>query len=235
MSNTGIMESESNAQGPLVPAEALERTAHDLRGAVGVTLGGLDGLERALSQTDEAAREKLFAMARRGARRIERIADRLSRAAELQSGAATAHPTRADARDLVSRAIEDAKQLENRAAIQVSLNVVEKACIATFDLDWISFAIRELVGNAIRMARHSVTVDVSHEGEFIRVAVSDDHRLWQGQSSSEGVRHPHDLGAGLVTEIAVRHGIGFMYEPNPGAGDEDSRGVMAVLRLPACQ
>lgn len=235
MSHTGILDTALNAPGKVVPAEALERAAHDLRGAVGVTLGGLDGLERALSQADEAGREKLFAMARRGARRIERIADRLSRAAELQSGAATAHPTRADARDLVTRAIGEAKQLENRASILVTLNVVDRACIANFDLDWVSFAVRELVGNAIRMARHEATVVVSHEGEFVRVAVSDDHRLWQGGAPSEGHRHPNDLGAGLVTEIAARHGIGFMYEPNAGTGDEDSRGVMAVLRLPACQ
>src|SRR5689334_21052599 len=95
--------------------ELLERIAHELRGPAGVTLGALDELEHALDDAQRDQHKLLFAMARRGARRVLRTAERLTRTAQLEGSGIHAVPTApTDLRGIVKQATEDAEAVEGR-------------------------------------------------------------------------------------------------------------------------
>ena len=59
------------------------RTGHDVRGPAGVVAGALDELELALGGETTARNAVYFTMARRGVRRLLRLADRYTAASEL--------------------------------------------------------------------------------------------------------------------------------------------------------
>src|SRR4051812_42731051 len=84
--------------------ELLERIAHELRGPAGVTLGALDELEHALGAQAVEQNQMLFAMARRGARRVLRTAERLARTALLESASQHITPVPSDLGKIVKQA-----------------------------------------------------------------------------------------------------------------------------------
>lgn len=196
--------------------EFLERVAHELRGPAGVTLGAIDELEHALGAEVVAQNRVLFAMARRGARRVLRTADRLTRTAQLEGG--TAHVSRlpSDLRTLVRQAVQDAELIEGRSSVKVTVRIGDEPCASEVDSGWLSIALMELVAQAIRCARREVEVSLQPRGNLLRLVVGDDRQVVMDMPSARFVtlqdRRDSALNWPLVTDVARAHGAALAQE-----------------------
>ncbi|HEX5658185.1 MAG TPA: hypothetical protein VFX59_13365 [Polyangiales bacterium] len=208
--------SESEERSRYLRTEFLERVAHELRGPAGVALGALDELEHALGAEVVAENRVLFAMARRGARRVLRTADRLTRTAQLEGG--TAHVTRlpADLRALVRQAVQDAELIEGRSSVKLTLRLPDEPCASEVDGAWLSIALMELVAQAIRTARREVEVSLQLRGKQVRLLVGDDRVAVMDMPVARFVtledRRDSALNWPLVNDVARAHGAALATE-----------------------
>jgi signal transduction histidine kinase len=200
--------------------ELLERIAHELRGPAGVTLGALDELEHSLGSDTVEQNRMLFAMARRGARRVLRTAERLARTALLESASPHISPVPSDVRAIVKQASEDAELTEGRSSVRVKLNLPEQPCLCEADGGWLSVALSELVSQAIRCARREVEVNVEC-GASLTIRVSDDRTVVMEPPPDRFValddRRDAALGWPLVCDVARAHGGNLVTEPQHSA------------------
>ena len=189
--------------------ELLERIAHELRGPAGVTLGALDELEHALDDAQLDQHKLLLAMARRGARRVLRTAERLTRTAQLEAGTTHVDRVPGDVRTIVKQAAEEAALIEGRSSVRVEVQIPDDPCTAAVDGGWLSIAIGELVAQSIRCARKSVEVTVEAASEIVRVVVTDD-RVAASDMPARRFVHLNDrrdaaLSWPLVCDVAQAH------------------------------
>ncbi len=152
--------------------QLLGRVSHDLRGPAGITSGVLDELE---SREGADADASLFAMARRGLAGILRIAERLEMVAQLDGGPLRIEPLPIDLSAVVTRAGDEAKMIQKRKAITVTLDV-PAGVKAVGEERWLSAIVMEVIANAIRHAKTSVRVVLSSENGKHRIVVLDDGR-----------------------------------------------------------
>jgi K+-sensing histidine kinase KdpD len=233
--------SESHDRSRFLCTEFLERVAHELRGPAGVTLGALDELEHALGEDVVAQNRTLFAMARRGARRVLRTADRLTRTAQLEGG--TAHVTRmpADLRALVRQAVQDAELIEGRSSVKVTLRLPDEPSASEVDGAWLSIALMELVAQAIRCARRDVEVSLQARGKQVRLTVGDDRVAVMDMPSARFVplqdRRDSALNWPLVNDVARAHGATLAQETlhDQGGAVRGFRVSLDFIALPAQQ
>lgn len=198
--------------------ELLERIAHELRGPAGVTLGALDELEHALGAAQSEQHRLLFAMARRGAKRVLRTAERLTRTAQLELGQlAAAEGAPCDLRSLVSHAVTEAQLIEGRTSVKVSLRAPDEPCLCLVDGGWWGVALGELVSQAIRCARREVDVLVALKDARVVVQVCDDRAAIVELPSERFVsakdRRDASLGWPLVCDVVGERGATLSCEP----------------------
>jgi signal transduction histidine kinase len=214
--------------------EFLERIAHELRGPAGVTRGALDEIERALGP--QAAEVKpFFAMARRGISRILRSADRLQRTAhfELRRDGAPRVPT--DLRRVTAEATREAEEIESRRNIKINVVLGEEPCLVAIDPSWLSVALGEIVGNAIRFARASVTVKTAIADSEVHVTVLDDGPGYAGpppkRFQSPYPRRGLGLSLPLVADIVEAHSGRLLFHDLKGEGAHTGTRVIVALKL----
>jgi signal transduction histidine kinase len=228
-----------------VKTEFLERVAHELRGPIGVTVGALDEIERALGADAERLQSQ-FAMARRGVSRVVRAADRLQRTAELERGDATFELADEDVVPIVERAANGARSIEARRKIGVEITSDPDGCIARVDAGWLESAVAEIVGNAIRFGRTRVSVDTRVSGGEVRITVRDDGPGFARAPSLERFATPVTRGGlglslPLVHSVVESHHGHLEFSPPAGAGSAADGGIQGaeasggfvVLVLPA--
>lgn len=210
--------------------ELLERIAHELRGPTGVTLGALDELERALGPELVEQNRVLFAMARRGARRVLRTADRLTRTSLLESGSPHIGRSLGDLRAVLQTAVQDAEQVEGRSSVRVAMELPGEPCLAKFDAAWMTTALGELVAQAIRCARRNVTVALSQLEGKVRLSVTDDRAVVSDTPAARFVslqdRRDASLAWPLICDVARAHEGELSSEPVC-----DANGAVAGLRI----
>lgn len=203
------MNDSGDATSRYLRTELLERIAHELRGPAGVTLGALDELEHALGAEQSEQHRLLFAMARRGAKRVLRTAERLTRTALLESGSFAVHAGSTDLRTLVRQAVRDAELIEGRSSVQVRLTVPEEPCVVDVDSGWWAVALSELVSQAIRCARRNIEVSLEQEGAAMTVHVRDDRAAIIEPPAKRFVtledRRDAALGWPLICDVARAH------------------------------
>jgi signal transduction histidine kinase len=216
--------------------ELLERIAHELRGPAGVTLGALDELEHALEPLAVEQNRLLFAMARRGARRVLRTAERLTRTAQLEGNTAHVSCVTSELSAIVRQATQEAELIEARSTIRVTLDVPEAAVEADVDAGWLTVALTELISQAIRTARKAVEVSLQREGGLLVVRVADDRSVITESPSTRFVhladRRDAALGWPLICDVARAHGADLRSEPREDASGV-SCGLAVSLRLRA--
>jgi len=197
--------------------ELLERIAHELRGPAGVTLGALDELEHALGTDAVEQNQMLFAMARRGARRVLRTAERLARTALLESASPHIVPVPSDLCAIVKQASQDAELTEGRSSVRVKVSLPDQPCQCEADGGWLTVALSELVSSSIRCARREVEVLVERSDASFVVRVSDDRTAVMEASAARFValedRRDAALGWPLVCDVARAHGAELSTEP----------------------
>jgi signal transduction histidine kinase len=236
--NEASLQVEEDEDDRFLRTEFLERVAHELRGPAGVTLGALDELELALAENPTPRLLALLSMARRGARRVLRTAERLSRTAQLEAGSVSVTPFPIDIRNIVTRATLEAADTEGRSSVEVVTDVPDEACMVAADSGWIGIAIAEMVGQAIRCAARLVRVHVSREGDVFVVSVTDDRsakpEVARARFSRNGGRRDTGLDMPLIQDVARMHGAPVEVLDHREAHEDGRRGgVSQKLRLPA--
>lgn len=221
-----------------IRTELFERIAHELRGPIGVTMGALDELERDVREGRDLARiESLLAMARRGARKALRTADRLSRAAQLGGGSVVIERVPTDLGELARRACEDASAIDARPNVHLEAEVPVEPCLVDLDAGWVLAALTELVAHSLRAARRSVRVSVARTATDTTFSVEDDRA---GDHASflppppSGDWRPRDAGlhVSIVHDVARLHAWEVAVERIRGESDDAHVGVAIRLIAP---
>ena len=220
---------------PYLQTGFLERLAHELRGPVGVTSGALDEIELAVDADAEEVRT-YFLMARRGMRRVLRLAERLQRTAQLEGGKVEWTMTPLDLRALVEQAAKESELLEARRSVRVDVSCSEEVCSVAVDSPWIQFAIADLVGNAIRFARSAVSVHCAASADDVTITITDDGSGFKGTPGQRFEPPTEKRGVGLtlplVRDVVTAHGGRLELDGARDPGAKASSGAIVVVTLP---
>lgn len=223
-------EAPRASQSTYLKTAFLEALAHELRGPSGVTLGALDELELALG---DAAREhaSLFAMARRGVRRVLRTTERLSRTAQLEQSGLAIAAEEADLSTLVERAAREAELVEARRGVKLDITRPAEPVPVRVEPAWLVAAISEVVAAALRAAKRSVLVELKPGQDEHRVIICDDGpitslpRLRRFEPSDD--RRDAGLAFPLVKEVVDAH------RGELSLKNGETAGLLCVISLPA--
>lgn len=147
------------------------RTGHDVRGPAGVVSGALDELERALGDETAAQNAAFFTMARRGVRRLLRLADRYTAASEL-ARQQDAPVQLTDIEALVRQAVTEASFVYGRRQVTVALDLAPLR--GYVHPPSMTAALTDALMLVLRVARSRVTVALSAHGELARVELTSD-------------------------------------------------------------
>lgn len=151
-----------------VRTQFLRRVAHDIASPTGVTMTVLEEL------AVDAKRPELVAMARRGLKRLLRLSEQLALAADLEAGGVVPVTTPEDIRSVVDEALQLALGIDGRRDIAATSSVPEGELKADVDRRLMLSVIREVIGNALRLASSKVHVDVEPSGDKVVIRVHDD-------------------------------------------------------------
>ncbi|MDF2696018.1 MAG: putative two-component sensor kinase [Labilithrix sp.] len=227
---------EEPADGDLhVRTQFLRRVAHDIASPAGVTMTVLEELAA------ESARPELVAMARRGLRRLLRLSEQLALAADLEAGAITPDPTVEDVRSLVKDALDQAVAIDGRRDIVISCDLPNEKVTADLDRRLVCSALREVIGNALRLASSRVAVNVERAEGKVIIRVNDDGPGFSNEalanlgkrftpgSSTRGL----GLSLSLVKDVLTAHGGDLAVEASSlPPGRRGVRGAAVVVTLP---
>jgi len=174
-------------------------------------------------------------MAKRGVKRILRMADRLQQTGQIERGTLGLSKSECVVRALIKEAAEEAHGIEGRKKINVVLDMPGNILSCPADAHWLSAAFFELLANAIRHAQARVRVTLTAQDGHISVEVMDDGKPVGafGPSRFQAPKDRRGLGLGLaiVHDVAAAHGgnLKIAY----GAGDTQRPfGAKVTLELP---
>lgn len=224
---------------PSARAEFLRRLGHDIASPTGVTLTVLEQIA-----SMDRPKPELLAMARRNLKRLIRLSEQLSLAAEIEMGPLVTEPQTVDARDLVKGALDEAVALEGRKNVHASLTTPDAPVVAPIDPRLFRSVVREVIGNALKCAGARVDVALAREGDQIVIRVEDDGPGFSDESKAtfgrRFVRRKSARGLGLSLSLALEvlrahRGALVIDEPLATKGPQESRGAAVVIRLPAAE
>ncbi len=216
-------------------ARFLRRVAHDIASPSGVALTVLDELAHA-----EKPRPELMAMARRSLRRLMRLSEHLALTAELEGHALEPERSPLDLRSLVKAALDDALAIDGRKEVSASCDVPSSAVRVEGDGRLLLVVLREIAGNAMRVAASRVQVSVSAERERATICVEDDGPGFADEavrnlgrrfvtSSTRGL----GLSLSIASEVLAAHGgrIAIAKSSLP-PGRRGTQGAAVEITLP---
>jgi signal transduction histidine kinase len=227
---------ESGSGDEYMRTEFLQRLAHDLRGHAGVIHGALQELELSLGEQGSQA-SPFFGMAKRGVKRILRMAERLQQTGQLARGEPSLTSSDTDVRALVRQAAEDADAIEGRKKIRVELDMPGGQVVSVADAHWLSSAFCELASNAIRHAQQRVKIVVlAEDPQYVTVAFCDDGRP-TGEFGPSRFRAPKDrrglgLGLAIAHDVVAAHGGKVEVAYGNSEGGAESFGAKVTVTLP---
>lgn len=211
----------------------LERLAHELRGPAGVIQGALDELASALGE-DAQKYEAVFAMARRGVRRITRNADRLQQTGFLERGDLRLQREPCNLSELLARCVEDARILENRRQIEVDVRLPSQPLISKVDLRWMGIVFYELASNTIRHASTRAEVSLMSDTNGFAIAFDDDNPKATpfAPARFQSTREARGLGLALAIarDVVEAHGGGLEISRRDPSGAAE--GARVRVRVP---
>lgn len=152
-----------------VRTHLLRRIAHDIASPTGVSMTVLDEIGSA-----DKPRPELVAMARRSLRRLMRLSEHLALAAELEAGTLEPETCAADLRALSKQALDDALAVDGRRDVVAACALPDAPLLVDGDPRLLVVVVREVIGNALRLASSRVEVSVKAEGGLAVVRVDDD-------------------------------------------------------------
>jgi two-component system sensor histidine kinase QseC len=213
----------------------LRRVAHDIASPTGVTMTVLEELAA------ESTRPELVAMARRGLRRLLRLSEQLALAADLEAGSITPDPTIEDVRSLVKDALDQAVAIDGRRDIVAACELPDEKVTTDLDRRLVCSALREIIGNALRLASSRVAVNVERGDGKVIIRVNDDGPGFSNEALSNlGKRFVPGtstrglgLSLSLAKDVLTAHGGELAVEQSSlPPGRRGVRGAAVVVTLP---
>jgi two-component system, OmpR family, sensor kinase len=215
----------------------LRRVAHDIASPTGVTLTVLDELA-----SGDKPRPELVAMARRSLRRLMRLSEHLSIVAELEARSLEPELAVTDMRTLTKQAVDDAVAIDGRKEVVTACDLPTHVVLAEADSRLLLVVVREIIGNALRIASSRVEIGLTVRDGFVRIKVDDDGPGFSSDATEalgrRFVRRPATRGLGLslsmATDILRAHDGDLSIEPSTlPPGRRGAVGSAVVVRLPA--
>lgn len=219
-----------------VRTQLLRRIAHDIASPSGVTLTVLDELA-----TADGPRPELVAMVRRSLRRLMRLSEHLALVAELEAGALQPELEALDVRALTRQALDEALSIDGRKDVVAAAALPEGPLFTVGDGRLLLLVLREVIGNALKLASSRVEVSLKREGEAITVRVDDDGSGFSAESAATLGRRFHGrssergLGLSLSMGIEILHAHGgalAIHSSKLPPGRRGTAGAAVVVSLP---
>jgi signal transduction histidine kinase len=221
-----------------LPAQSafLRRIAHDIASPTGVATTALEELA-----SSQVARPELVAMARRGLRRLLRLSEQIALAGEVAAGPLERECALEDGRTLARLALDDALAIDGRRDVIASLHVPDACLPVHVDRRLVVSVLREIVGNALRLATSRVRVDVEAGLGRVLFRVEDDGPGFSDEALAilEGrapaVSSTRRLGLSLSIAIAVvsAHAGSIAVEASTlPPGRRGRRGAAVIVAIP---
>ena len=214
----------------------LRRVAHDIASPTGVTLTVLDELSNG-----DRPRPELVAMARRSLRRLMRLSEQLALVAELEGGSFEPEIADVDLRVLVRLAVDDALAIDGRKDIVAACTVPLSPVFVDGDARLLLMVLREIIGNALKLASSRVEVALTASGGAVSIRVDDDGpgfsvdsaktlgRRFLTRTSARGL----GLSLSMGIEILASHGGALALEQSRlPPGRRGNVGAAVVVTLP---
>lgn len=215
----------------------LRRIAHDIASPTGVTLTVLDELANG-----DKPRPELVAMARRSLRRLMRLSEHLALVAELESGSFEPEIAAMDMRALAKQAVDDALAIDGRKDVVAACVLPPSPVFLDGDGRLLLLVLREIVGNALKLASSRVEVSLTRAEDAVLVRIEDDgpgfsddstktlgHRF-VARTSARGL----GLSLSMAIEILETHGGTLSLEESRlPPGRRGTAGAAVVVTLPA--
>ena len=226
----------SDEQVEQLRTQFLRRVAHDIASPSGVCLTVLDEL----AQTDRP-RPELVAMARRSLRRLMRLSEHLSLVAELEMGEFEPELATIDLHALVKQAYEEAVSIDGRKDVLPAITLPEESPTAPGDGRLLLTIVREVIGNALKLASSRVEVSLAATDAHVTIRVQDDGPGFAPDAAStlgqRFVKRTSARGLGLSLsmgiEILSAHGATLTVEASTlPPGRRGNAGAAVVLTLP---
>ncbi|MDQ1430223.1 MAG: hypothetical protein QOF40_825 [Actinomycetota bacterium] len=214
----------------------LDDASHELRTPISIARGEL---ELARLQTDASTDAEIVAALDSALEEIERL-DHLAVSLLVLARSRAAGPpppTPFDVRDVARRAVDTATSVDGARDTPIAVEVHGDA-VMRGDPAAVERAVRNLVENALRYARHRVTVTIRDDDSAAVIEVRDDGPGFPPEWLEHGVGRfaaadspqAHDgagLGLAIVDAIAGSHGGTVEIGPVPGG-----EGAEVRLRMP---
>lgn len=180
----------------------LRRVAHDIASPTGVTLTVLEELAAA-----DKPRPELIAMARRGLRRLMRLSEHLALVAELETNALEPELATIDLRALTKQAVDEALAIDGRKDVVAASDLPGSPLLIAADARLLLVVMREIIGNALKLASSRVEVSLKNEGGSITMRVDDDGPGFAEESTvtlgQRFVKRSAARGLGLSLSMAI--------------------------------
>lgn len=186
-----------------VRTQFLRRVAHDIASPTGVTLTVLEELA-----SSDKPRPELVAMARRSLRRLMRLSEHLALVAELEAESLEPEMSAADVRALTKQALDDALGVDGRKDVVAACDLPSSALLIAGDPRLLLVVIREVIGNALRLASSRVEVSVKSQDGVITLRVDDDGPgFTEDAAATLGKRFIRRSSRGLGLSLSMAHEI----------------------------
>jgi signal transduction histidine kinase len=217
----------------------LRRVAHDIASPAGVTLTVLD--ELAVGGTP---RPELVAMARRSLRRLMRLSEHLALLAELETGGLEPEVATVDLRALTKQGVDEALAIDGRKDVVAAFAMPSAPAFVEADGRLLQFIVREIVGNALKLASSRVEVSLVSNDENVTVRVEDDGPGFSADSEAtlgrRFIARTSSRGLGLSLSMAIEllglHGGSLALSKSTlPPGRRGAVGAAVAVTLPAAR
>ncbi len=203
-----------------IRTQFLRRVAHDIASPTGVAMTVLEEIAA------ESASPHMVAMARRGLRRLLRLSEQLALVADLEAGDVIPETAVCDLREVVKEAVDNALAIDGRRDVELECRLPDMRLMADADRRLLSSTLREIVGNAIRLASKRVSVDV----ELIRSAPAAQAEPTQAPIAANTPPVSEELARPKEEERA-RH-VRVRIEDDGGGFSEETRSTLGQRFVP---
>lgn len=216
--------------------ELLAIVSHDLRGPLSAISVALDGLRDPAAPP--ASRERYVGAIQRSIDRAEKLIRDLLTHHQIEVGRLQVEPRPVVVRALLEQVAREHELVATQAKTRLVIEIDEGIDKILGDHDRLAQALANLIGNALRHARGSATVELSArigEGGGCVLGVRDHgpgvadealphvfDRYWQGRKRGSGA----GLGLAIVRGIARAHG------GDASAAHADGGGALFTIALP---
>jgi signal transduction histidine kinase len=158
--------------------------------------------------SSDKPRPELVAMARRSLRRLMRLSEHLALVAELESASLEPEMSAADVRALTKQALDDALAVDGRKDVVAACDLPSSPLLINGDPRLLLVVIREVIGNALRLASSRVEVSVkAGDGHFTLRVDDDGPGFAEDAAATLGRRFVRRSTRGLGLSLSMAHEI----------------------------